>query len=619
MKKLYLIFLVIIIIVFSSSSTFAKGEVDPIKEGMPGLDKVYNEEFNNNDFMTDYRDNYTLDTNFGNWKIDDLIDQQIDKVNNVLFMLQKNAVDILIMLYDKALNFSAYELFDNLLENLIGGLYKSTFGTLSLILISLLSVFFMIKYFQGKQAEVWGGLLKTLLIIAIAFMYFTNPLFFAKRIEVAINEITGLVLTANEVDYSAPSYIAENRVEEEPLVQVANNLWEQYVHKPWQVAEFGNKEIADKYTEDILKLKPGSDEREDLIKVIEKESGTDTIDMLTKRLGFILIYYIPLMINILVLALMCFLVMSLQFVVMLVFLLGAFVFLLALFPSFGSAVIKNWLSTLLSIAGFKIIMAFLLMVLLAFNDALYATAETEGWVYALIVQLAIYIVLFFFRDKIINIFMVFGEVVKNPVASVKSLSNYGSVLHPSKGANSSFKRDMLKPFKSIKNDSITAKKKVVGATRKVKTTVQKTQQDFKKYADNQTKNHNYMSQYEDAKKYLDKKHKFHKKNAQNKKREANNFVKEVDSRANKGKDKFTKNDIDSVIKRQKKRDEYLEKRKQREIKRKENIDDYLDKRSKRPVTNYQNRKLDKEKYRYYGSNNKKGYKPGQRGGNNEKT
>jgi cation transport ATPase len=262
--------------------------------------------------------------------------------------------------------------------------------------------------------EFWTGIVKVVFVVAIGTFYYTNPLMLANGVEKASNELTNMIVKTS-TDAKTKSEKAQGKEKNDKktaITYIANDLWEQYVHKPWRILEFGDNKAADKWENDILKKSP--DEREGIIKDMEADTGVKTEAMVTKRLGFMIMYLIPVAINIILMGIFCVIIIGLQFVVMLVFILGIFVFMVALIPSFGIETLKKWGMSIAFLSGTKLIMAFMLMLILAFNSALYSYAQEEGWVYALMLQLAMYIALYLFRHKVFYIFAMAKEVAVNP-------------------------------------------------------------------------------------------------------------------------------------------------------------------------------------------------------------
>lgn len=566
-KKLTLLLIIILLILSFFSISIAEDESqfvisgDPISAGMPDIKEVYSKDYNDYVYITDYKENYSIDINAGTF---DVIDKMLTQVVNILFSLQRALIQALIFMFDKALSFSSYELFDSILENFISGMYRSTFGVLAGIFLACIGLYFFMKMLQQKQVEFWTGLAKTIVIIAIATLYFTNPLLLAGKVETASNEITKMIVSSS--NKKIPKYtnevIEESRKrskEKLTITIIANNLWGEYVHKPWRIMEFGNNDVADDWELAILENKKSSEERKKAISNMEEQTGIETKSMVVDRLGFMLMYLIPLTINILLMAIFCIAIIGLQFFITLVFVLGVFVFIVALIPSFGIETVKRWGISIVFLSGMKIILAFILMVMLTFNEALYNTAGEEGWIYALILQLAIYVVMYVFREKIFNIFAVAKEVVANPSKAIERIKRH-SELNPF----SNYGQKMA--VRNPKSRRISASSAYSGMKRGMRNYV-KDWKEAKKHrveiVEQKRVEYDDVIETDKAKTYLDKKYNLKKKKKKFKVEDME-FLSKVDNRVARGKERWTENEINEIKMRRKKAKEYVEYRKNRE-------------------------------------------------------
>jgi len=564
-KKLVILIMTIFFVVILTGSCFAKS--DPIKAGMPDIKKVNSSEYNDNEHITKYASNYSIDVNAGTF---DVVEKTLTYVVNVLFSLQVSLVQALIFMFDKALSFSAYKIFDNVLKSFIGGMYKSVFGVISGILLSCLGLYFFAKMIQQRQVEFWTGLAKTVIIIAIGVLYFTNPLLLARNVETASNELTNIVVTAAS-KAKADSNTSKGKEKKETITNIANDLWEEYVHKPWRILEFGNNEAADKWENKILKTTEDSDERKDTVEKMEKDKEVKTKAMVTKRLGFMFMYLIPLSINVILMAIFCIVIIGLQFLVTLVFVLGIFVFMVALIPSFGVETLKKWGMSIATLSGTKIVMAFMLMLILAFNNALFDTAKEEGWLYALMLQLAMYIVIYIYRERVLGIFSIAREVAVNPKRAFDRMKKHGE-LSPMSNYGQRMPIRNLKNGK-IKSNSGNGKKSVIqkvkaGTARSIDTLTLKNSRNVSKdlIAANK-REYNDGIEKQKSKDYLDKKYNFKKrkvdKMSPTKYHKDMGYVDRIDKRKKNGEDPFTQDEINKVRDRRKKAKDYIEIRKNR--------------------------------------------------------
>jgi hypothetical protein len=203
MKKIFLIMFTILFIFLLTGGIFAEDEKpdldlngiikkgDPIKAGMPDIEEVNSSKYNDNEHITKYASNYFVDVNLSSV---DIVNQGLTRLVNILFSLQISLVQALIFLFDKALNFSAYKIFDKVLESFIKGSYHTLYDGVALIILSCLGFLYIVKMIQRREVEFWTGIVKVVIIVALGAFYYTNPLLIAHKVETASNELTNMVV-----------------------------------------------------------------------------------------------------------------------------------------------------------------------------------------------------------------------------------------------------------------------------------------------------------------------------------------------------------------------------------------------------------------------------------------
>ncbi|MEN8905474.1 MAG: hypothetical protein ABF289_05895 [Clostridiales bacterium] len=506
---------------------------DPISEVMPELDYIYDKEYNSNEHITTYRENYSLDIEAGS--ID--FEKGINYIADILFYVQRALVEAIVYIFDQAFTFSVYEIFKGILNTFIVNMFTTTFGLVSSILLALIGFYFFITNIQRKSADFWAALLQTVIVIAIAFLYFNKPLMLIEQVDNAVNNLSTTILsTRPDITGDKPSDYYSDKLDAKDtgVITVANSLWEQYIHKPWRVMEFADSEIADKYEDEMLSYSPGNPQREELLQEIEENTGLRTKDLAIKRLGLIIMYLIPMVINLLLMGALCVLAIGYQFMIMLIFVVGIFVFMLALIPSIGGRIVKGWIIKLLGTAGMKILISFILVIMISFNEALYKFGNDSGWMAALIIQLAIYIVIYIKRASVMEVFMIAKDALQNPGGAYKRLSGM---------------KKMEAPY--LKNTTV-GMKSVLG---KITSSYKGTKDFATVKANDFREKSNKVKEIKNASQYLDKKYSWHKGYADKKASEKgtepvyNNFVKKIMEREKNNQKRYTDTELLNVNKR----------------------------------------------------------------------
>jgi hypothetical protein len=211
------------------------------------------------------------------------------------------------------------------------------------------------------------------------------------------------------------------------------------------------------------------------------------------------------------------------------------------------------------LSGTKLIMAFMLMLILAFNSALYSYAQEEGWVYALMLQLAMYIALYLFRHKVFYIFAMAKEVAVNPKKAFDRLQKHGEL-------------DPYSTYGQSRMPILTPKQKreksqVYNNRGTPKTGMQKIKERMMGSDISRQNTRNIIAVNKDtvegqkAEEYLDKKYNFKKKKVDKmlptKFNKDTQYVNDVDKRKAKGENPYTKAEIAKVKERREKARNYL--------------------------------------------------------------
>lgn len=347
------------------------------------------------------------------------IDTATNTLANVIFNVQKGLAYLLILAFYYAFEFSFFDWFKDLVEMFIGNMYTQLYNNVSIIILSCMGFYFFIKTLQRQTIQVWIAFFQTVVILALAIFYFTHPVQVITQVENGTKEISKMVLAGTSTG---------GKTGTAATIKASNEIWDVFVHKPWVYLEFGNKTLAEQQTAKVLSMSPGK-ERTSLFKDLEKRGLFSSTNMGVKRLGFEIMYLIPMLVSFLILAALCLLVLGFQFLTIIIFLFGVIVFVLALIPSIGPKVLGNWILKVAAAAGTKIILVFFLSMLIAFNSALFTHAEEKGWLVTLLLQLIIYVIIYLKRNDFIDMFMVMKQTIQNPAAANRIVARAGEGMY----------------------------------------------------------------------------------------------------------------------------------------------------------------------------------------------
>ncbi|MFW5648283.1 MAG: CD3337/EF1877 family mobilome membrane protein [Candidatus Alkaliphilus sp. MAG34] len=397
MRKLKIVLLIIMIMVLFVPSTTVMAVSDPMEAASPDIPDLFDSSRNPNPYLTDYRSNYWLDDTAGMFNP---VENMTNAIANVLFMLQQGLAYLLIIAFYYAFEFSIFDLFKDIINLFIGNMKGQLYDNVIIIILSFMGIFFFIKQLQRQVVQFWVALIQTVLIVALGIFYFTQPAFVLEKTETATKEISKMVLAGlNNNDTTGA------------VTTASNELWDIFVHRPWQMLEFGDSALAAQHSDNVLALSD-PEARERIFKQLENEGTWQNMGL--KRLGFQLMYLIPMLITFAILAILCGLVIMFQFLTMIIFMMGIFIFIVALIPGIGPRLLGQWFSKFVATAATKVVLVFFLSLIISFNKALFAYAETKGWLIALILQVIVYVAIFLKRNELIDLFLDVKGTIQNP-------------------------------------------------------------------------------------------------------------------------------------------------------------------------------------------------------------
>jgi ABC-type multidrug transport system fused ATPase/permease subunit len=385
--------LLTVILLFAVTASFVFAE-----DGLtPDLDEAATNSGDAN--FIKYRDNYSLDTEKISF-FKNPMSTTFDGAANGLFAMQKGLATVQIYLFQIALESNILDLLEEFINPFIDSMRNYIFEGFSLFFISICALVLLLKLAANRQTQAVSGLLQILLIVTLAFIFYNHPVDMMK----AAGDLTeGVSDAVMEGPYNAINGESSDASMEG---KVSALIWNLMVHKPWQTAEFGSIEKAREYEGDILKLKPESDERKELIEKLAKEEGlfSKSLTHQLERVFTLLVLGVMNLLIFLFLTAFCVLIVGYQFLILVYMLLGVFIFLLALIPYFSIELVKRWALRILSACGTKILLAFFLSLLLVFMDAMYKFTDTQGLLFTLFMIIVIIAMIYIKRKEIVGLF-----------------------------------------------------------------------------------------------------------------------------------------------------------------------------------------------------------------------
>lgn len=299
-----------------------------------------------------------------------------------------------------ALSADVFDMVEDAMQPLFGGIKSTIFDELSILMIAAAGGFFLIMLLKRQMTGIVTGIGTVLIVIVLAAVFFNNPMKILSSVNEISTELSGNVLNA---PYEA-AYGEENSTlsAEDKSAEL---LWNIIVHKPWQILEFGDTEIAEEYEDEILAL-PGGDERDELVEKMNKETGilgNSQIEQSDRIINGLFFLIFSLIISIIIMA-CSLLIIGFQIFAIFLGLLGGFVLLLALVPIYGLRLVGRWIVKILSALTVKVALVFALAVLIVTMDFVFGLLNTYGIMTVMFTLISIVLILYIKRKSLFNMF-----------------------------------------------------------------------------------------------------------------------------------------------------------------------------------------------------------------------
>lgn len=393
--KLFIAFFMIFLTILNIFPSVARAAEDntPAGEMIPSISDLY--KMSNNKYFTTYKDNYYLDLeDVGLFK--GLIGRTLNVLANFFFMLEVLLCQLVIVIVYYTFEISIFDIFSKPINAIISSMQDTIFNEFMYVAVSTIVIYYIVKTLRNQTTQVWSALLTMIVIVAMAFTFFKSPVTVLKSINDVTDSVSQAVLEG--------TYKATNDGEASLSVtqSIANNLWVMFVHKPWQIYEFGSTKAAATHEDKILSLTPESEDRQDYIDKIAKESGYCKTGMGAQRAALSLVYLVLFIVVGAVIVCICALIIGYQFLTILFSTFGPIVFLIALIPFFGVKTLQSWAAKIIGFASLKIILSLILSVLFAFILACFDLVDTYGLLIMALIIAVVVLVVWLKRDSIID-------------------------------------------------------------------------------------------------------------------------------------------------------------------------------------------------------------------------
>ena len=353
-----------------------------------------------NDYFIKYRDNYELDTEEMSF-YKDTGSVIIEMGNSFLFTMQKGIATLVISVFAFALSTDITDILSNYIQPFVDSMHQGLWSNLAVYAISLAAFVLLIKYAQNKTTQALSNFIALIMIIVLAFLFFAYPVELFEGVELVADGVSDEVL---EGPYIA---VAGGGSADDVKGKASALCWDMFVHKPWQILEFGSVETAKKYELDILKHKPGSDKRLDKVEDLAESEGLFSKSQpyqFSRLVTAAILFIFNVILEFLILA-FALLILGYKILLLFYMLLGIFVFIIALLPAFGFELIRRWGMRTIGVAFTRVLVTFFLSIVLIFMDVIYGFVDTYGLTIVMMLMITSIVVIWFERHRIADLFI----------------------------------------------------------------------------------------------------------------------------------------------------------------------------------------------------------------------
>jgi len=411
LKFFLLIGLIISMLIIPKNVVYASDSANPSVEMIPKLEDLYN--YKDNKYFTDYKGNYYLDLK------DIVIKGQVGKFlnggANVLFELEVLLTQVLAAVIYYTFELSIFDLFSGPINTIVKNLKVGIFDEFALVCISFIGIYYIFKMIKNQKTQVLMTLVKMICILVLALIFFRQPTAMLKGVD---SLSKGIGQAALEGTYKATM---DGKSSSSATESITTNLWLMFVHKPWQVLEFGSTSVAEEYEDEILRLSPDSDERQDIINEIAEDDIHFQPNLGLKRLAIMILYFAIFIVLAAVIIAFCFLIIGYQFLMLIYAIAGPLALLLALIPSFGFNTVKSWGGKIIGYGSMKAVLSLIIAVLFSFLISTYELTDKYGILMVSLIQISLLGIVWYKRESLLDGFLKFASATKE-IPSAQNLN-----------------------------------------------------------------------------------------------------------------------------------------------------------------------------------------------------
>ncbi|WP_312648893.1 CD3337/EF1877 family mobilome membrane protein [Aminipila sp.] len=355
------------------------------------------------DYFIKYRDHYGIDTEEMSIFKDtgSVVFKNLYSFN---FFLQKLLATLTIAVFSFSLSADISPIFAEIIEPFIIAMKSSLWDSLAVYAIAFAAFLLLLKMAQRRMIQALSSFIGIVLIVVMAFIFYAYPIQMLKAVDTVTCGVSDAVM-------EGPYKTTVGGNASDAKGKASSLCWNLFVHKSWQVLEFGNISTAKKYEADILKLEPDSEERKELIKQLAESEGlfSKSFGYQLSRLATSVILFLFNILLMAVILIFAVLIIGFRLLLLVYLLLGVFVFLASLLPNFGLILVQRWGMRIVSISFTRVIIVFFLSVTLILMDVIYKFVDEYGLLIIMFLMFVATVALWLERHRILELFYMYNS------------------------------------------------------------------------------------------------------------------------------------------------------------------------------------------------------------------
>lgn len=352
---------------------------------------------------------------------------------NIMFKVNMYMTNTMLTVLDYSYHFDVINKIIEKIEGVMqgitgisGGMFGQTglFGQFLILISVLVGIVFVYQYFfKGAQIEATGTFVKTVGILIVALVFFSNYGAVLKGMNNLTTELTGRIMNAS-------SGLASGGTNDAVQTSMSDNMWNLFVHRPYLYLQYGSDNesaVGESRVDALLKLAPGDDRQA----YVEEQEVTDQGNMMMTyakvpdRLVFTILYSSVNFITSLPIFALALLIILFQFWFLAIAVAAPFYIVLAAFPKM-SGIFRRYVEELALPLLLKLAVSIIALIVFTMSAIVYEVSNSDsvGYFATALIELVVLALLFILRKRFMRILFEGGTLVRSVSREISNFDHH---------------------------------------------------------------------------------------------------------------------------------------------------------------------------------------------------